>query len=85
WIWLPQLVQFWISNDGSEFKMVDELTHDIPLSKEESLTYEFKSDFKNPLKARYIKVLATNFGKCPSWHLGSGGDTWIFLDEISVN
>ena len=85
WIWLPQLVQFWISNDGSEFKMVDELTHDIPLSKEESLTYEFKSDFKNPLKARYIKVLATNFGKCPPWHLGSGGDTWIFLDEISVN
>ena len=85
WIWLPQLVQFWISNDSSEFKMVDELTHDIPLSKEESLTYEFKSDFKNPLKARYIKVLATNFGKCPSWHMGSGGDTWIFLDEISVN
>ena len=85
WIWLPQLVQFWISNDGSEFKMLDELTHDIPLSKEESLTYEFKSDFKNPLKARYIKVVATNFGKCPSWHLGSGGDTWIFLDEISIN
>ena len=47
----------WVSNDGSEFKMVDELTHDIPLSKEESLTYEFKSDFKT-LKARYIKVLA---------------------------
>jgi len=85
WIWLPQSVRFWISNDGYEFKMVDELTHDIPLSKEESLTYEFKSDFKNPLKARYIKVLATNFGKCPSWHMGSGGDTWIFLDEISVN
>ena len=43
WIWLPQSVQFWISNDNSEFKMVDELTHEIPLSKEESLTYEFKS------------------------------------------
>ena len=40
---------------------------------------------KNPLKARYVKVVATNFGKCPSWHLGSGGDTWIFLDEISIN
>ena len=85
WIWLPQSVQFWISNDNSEFKMVDELNHEIPLSKEESLTYEFKSDFKKPLKARYVKVVATNFGKCPSWHLGSGGDTWIFLDEISIN
>ena len=42
-------------------------------------------DFKKPLKARYVKVVATNFGKCPSWHLGSGGDTWIFLDEISIN
>ena len=70
WIWLPQSVQFWISNDNSEFKMVDELTHEIPLSKEESLTYEFKSDFKNPLKARYVKVVATNFGKCPSLAFG---------------
>ena len=85
WIWLPKSVQFWTSNDGYNFKLVDELTHDIPLSKEESLTYEFKLEIKKSMKARYIKVLATNFGKCPPWHLGSGGDTWIFLDEISIN
>ena len=36
-------------------------------------------------KARYIKVTLKNYGVCPSWHLGAGGDTWIFLDEIEID
>ena len=36
-------------------------------------------------KARYIKVIAKNYGKCPTWHLGSGGQAWIFSDEITIN
>lgn len=37
------------------------------------------------VKARYIKVTLKNYGECPSWHLGEGRDTWIFLDEIGID
>jgi hypothetical protein len=33
---------------------------------------------------RYIKVQATNFGMIPNWHLGAGGEAWLFIDEIIV-
>jgi hypothetical protein len=35
--------------------------------------------------ARYVKVSAKNFGKLPNWHLGAGGEAFIFIDEITVH
>ncbi|MCZ8215937.1 MAG: hypothetical protein O9262_06835 [Cyclobacteriaceae bacterium] len=37
-------------------------------------------------KGRYVKVIAHNFGKLPSWHQGYpfSGDAYIFTDEIWV-
>ncbi|HOI86312.1 MAG TPA: hypothetical protein PLV51_00475 [Lentimicrobium sp.] len=34
--------------------------------------------------ARYIKVRAKTFGTIPPWHLGAGGQAYIFVDEIMV-
>ena len=34
--------------------------------------------------ARYILITARNRKKCPAWHAGSGGDAWIFSDEVVV-
>jgi len=31
-----------------------------------------------------VKVIATNYGTIPDWHLGAGGQAWIFVDEIRV-
>jgi len=31
-----------------------------------------------------VKVLATNFGIIPDWHLGEGGKAWLFVDEIII-
>ena len=42
-----------------------------------------KSDSKK--NARYIKIVAKNFGKLPSWHAGEGGDAFIFVDELEIN
>jgi outer membrane protein OmpA-like peptidoglycan-associated protein len=36
-------------------------------------------------KARYVKVIAYNYGKLPEWHQGAGGDAFIFIDEIEIN
>jgi hypothetical protein len=38
-----------------------------------------------PVLARYVKVKAKNFGKLPRWHLGAGGEAFIFIDEITVH
>ena len=35
-------------------------------------------------KARFVKIKAQNYGVCPQWHLGAGGTTWIFTDEIII-
>ena len=37
-----------------------------------------------PKKYRYIKIIAKKLGKLPEWHLGAGGKSWIFIDEIEV-
>jgi hypothetical protein len=37
-----------------------------------------------PVKARYIRLRAKQYGKLPEWHEGAGGDTHIFCDEITV-
>ena len=42
-------------------------------------------EFKNETPFRFLKVEAENYGNCPEWHLGSGGKTWLFFDEITVN
>ena len=34
--------------------------------------------------ARYILITAYNRKKCPPWHAGSGGDAWIFSDEVVI-
>ena len=35
-------------------------------------------------RAQYIKIMAKNAGPCPEWHLGAGGASWIFLDEVLI-
>jgi hexosaminidase len=37
-----------------------------------------------PIKARYVKIIATNFGKIPSGNPGAGEDSWLFCDEIQI-
>ncbi len=39
---------------------------------------------KKKMVGRYVKFRAANFGKIPAWHLGSGGEAFIFIDEIII-
>ncbi len=44
----------------------------------------FEKKFNSPIQGRFIKIKVKNYGVCPDWHLGNGGDTWLFLDEITI-
>jgi hypothetical protein len=41
-------------------------------------------DKSEGVEARYIKVFAKNYGKIPKWHLGAGGNAYIFTDEVII-
>jgi predicted alpha-1,2-mannosidase len=82
WIWFPEYVDFYVSSDGKDFTKLKQIKNDFSLKQEGSFTKEF--EFNTTTKARYIKMSAKNFGVCPNWHLGAGGDSWIFIDEITI-
>ncbi|HCY00043.1 MAG TPA: alpha-mannosidase, partial [Bacteroidales bacterium] len=82
WIWMPKDVTFYISNDGKTFKQVAKVKSTTPHDDYENTQTDLKANVKTA--GRYVKVVATNYGKIPSWHLGSGGNAFIFIDEIII-
>ena len=84
WIWMPSNIKFEISNNGSDWTQVADIKTDVPLTEMKPTIKEFRQTI-SPVKASYVRVRAFNIGKIPSWHLGAGGDPWIFVDEIFIN
>lgn len=80
----PAVVRLSVSDDNKTFRTVKELT--IPTEEvfrhrwaiEDILLDGFK------VKARYLKIDATNPGKCPVGDVREGQDVWMYFDEIIV-
>jgi predicted alpha-1,2-mannosidase len=88
WIWMPSRVEFELSVDGQRFVPAVSIPNEVPDgSNPEVQPGAVSKDFVRtiaPQPARYVRIRAVNFGKIPAWHAGSGGDAWIFADEIIV-
>jgi len=82
WIWLPKYVEFYVSEDGTNFTKVNTLNNDSPDNDYAAIVKDFKADLD--VKARYVKVFAKSYGKIPSWHTSPGEDSWLFIDEIVI-
>jgi hypothetical protein len=41
-------------------------------------------DAQQPKKVRFLYLKFTNAGLLPEWHPGAGGQTFFFVDEVSV-
>jgi len=83
WIWMPSRVDVELSLDGKVFSPAFSIANDVSEKREGVVTKEFVKTIP-PKKARYVRIRAVNFGKIPAWHPGSGGEAWIFVDEIIV-
>ena len=83
WIWMPTEVEYFVSNDGQNFHSVGIIKNTLADDEYQDIKRDFSLSLKNT-SGRYIKVIAKNYGKIPNWHLGTGGDSWIFVDEIRV-
>lgn len=85
WILMPTKVEYYISDDNVNFTLFDTQINTIDPKDYNSIIKGFKS-VKKPVKTRYVKVKAVNFGKLPEWHQGFpfDGEAFIFVDEITV-
>jgi hypothetical protein len=82
WILFPKSLSFEISDDGKNFKHYGSYKNNYPVDDYTEIIKDFS--VKKPAKARYIKVIAEYPGILPEWHLGYGGESFIFIDEIWV-
>ncbi len=84
WIFFPKKVAYFSSINGDDFTFLGTINTTFS----DSLEGSFINDYTLQLtgtKAQYIKVIAINYGVCPEWHLGAGGKTWLFVDELTIN
>lgn len=82
WIVFPTEVEFFVSNDGKKYKSVGTTKTEYKADNYDVSVEDFT--VKCNVNAKYIKVIAKNFGKLPEWHLGAGGKAYIFVDEIII-
>ena len=84
WILMPTQVEYYISDDNVNFTYFGSINNTLDPKIVENTILNFTSTETNNKKARYVKVIAKNFGKLPEWHQGFGGDAFIFVDEITI-
>ncbi|EJL74976.1 GH92 family glycosyl hydrolase [Chryseobacterium populi] len=83
WILLPKKIELYGSNNNNDYYLLDTSETSVDPKNESVHTIIFFLKTL-PTEARYIKIKAYNYGKLPEWHQGAGGDSYIFIDEISV-
>ncbi len=83
-IYLPEQVDFALSDDGQTFRSVAKVTPGDEASKAEPAVLTVESGPLND-RARYIRVRARNIGTLPAGHRAEGRDAWLFVDEVLVN
>ena len=80
WIYLPKKVEVWLSSNGKDFAQAG--------NSESFVTDTARTGFYTitvpKRKARYVKVIARNFGTIPAGNPGAGSRSLLFVDEIQV-
>ena len=79
WIWIPNAIEIYTSEDGQLFSIVEKIdaTH-IQLNKRNAVAELNKN------VARYVKIKINNYGIIPPYNPGAGNKSWLFVDEISI-
>jgi len=83
WIFMPEYVEFSVSNDGKTFLPVGRVNNNISQRDNQMVIKEFKINVY-PKQVRYVKIFAKSIIDCPAWHKGAGGKAWLFVDEIVI-
>lgn len=80
WIHLAKSAQIFVSDNGTDFKLIKEI------GKEEILSAKGKINVNAGIQnSKYIKVKIENAGIIPAGNPGADSKAWLFVDEIGVN
>ena len=87
WVFFPSKVEVSVSSDGQNYRPWASVENtEYPTTRErqeESVQHTFVC--RGPyVSARFLRIKATNYGKLPDWHVSSGEQAWVFVDEIEV-
>ncbi len=86
WIFFPSKIEVEISKDGTIFEKLPpiQIKQAEPTDKNpERMEFFVDIAASNPVKVIRYKI--SNPGVCPTWHLGNGNKTWLFIDELLFN
>lgn len=83
WVILPKEVKVYYKDSAEEpYILLKTITNTISPKENGAFKHNFVISLEG-LNTRYLKVVATNFGKLPEWHhAGSQYDAMLFADEI---
>ena len=82
WIFLPTSVNLGVGLDA-QTKIIDQVAlpeirpRKGPMKK--TITFSLDGSLQ-----RFVHITAKNYGTLPPWHLGYGGEAWLFADEITI-
>lgn len=83
WIFLPQDVIYYVSNNGRSWREVYRAKgNNEPILAKPIISTFFADDLK--VKARYVRVVGKKLPTIPDWHRATGNPAWLFTDEIVV-
>jgi len=83
WIFQPEYIEVSWSDNGTDFSFPIRIKNELSANDNRVLIKRSQFNHEN-IHARYIKVTAKSIEHCPDWHIGSGQQAWLFIDEISV-
>ncbi len=81
WIYAPKYFKVLVSVDGTTYTQMGITDIVTPIGTKGDLTMTVN---QKAINARYIKIVAGNYGKIPDGREGGGHMAWLFLDEIEV-
>ncbi|MBR4468062.1 MAG: GH92 family glycosyl hydrolase [Bacteroidales bacterium] len=82
WIWMPTEVEYFVSDDGRNFRSVGKVKNEVPTDADGAFVQEM--EVRPRCNARYVKMVAKTIGTCPEGHVGAGQKAWIFCDELVI-
>jgi hypothetical protein len=82
WIWYPKKVILEVYESDDQISRY-EFFPGKGLEKTEGAMVK-RINFKHKGPIQKVLITAESIGPCPEWHLGAGGKSWLFLDEIEV-
>jgi predicted alpha-1,2-mannosidase len=83
WIWMPKRLEFEGSVDGQGFTPLLVIENDVS-DRESKVVVKDLVRTIPAREVRYVRVKAVGYGRIPDWHPGTGGSSWIFIDEIMI-